>query len=62
MRHIETATLRGYAAHLIARLEQGEISPASRTGSSRTARSPRAISMTRLTAESAFWAVAGLIS
>ena len=28
MRHIETATLRGYAAHLIARLEQGEISPA----------------------------------
>ncbi|HBZ9504038.1 TPA: integrase, partial [Citrobacter freundii] len=25
MRHIETATLRGYAAHLIARLEQGEI-------------------------------------
>ena len=28
MRHIETATLRGYADHLIARLGQGEISPA----------------------------------
>lgn len=28
MRHIETATLRGYADHLITRLGQGEISPA----------------------------------
>lgn len=28
MRHIESATLRGYATHLIERLERGEISPA----------------------------------
>lgn len=28
MRHIETSTLRAYASHLIARLKQGEITPA----------------------------------